>query len=177
MRVPELVPAHALRRARAAAGRRRTIAWHLRQAQRADTVAARERLTLAARVPELPGAPDVAFDDDAGAYLWLESERHVPYGCVAMAYANGFDAWAWALCEPLWTHYLDHRHHADVLDAFRTGLAAAQRAEAVAAVVRMRCQLARPYWEQGRFDDAERELGQALSASTSSSAPSSRHHW
>ena len=37
---------------------------------------------------------------------------------MSIAYARGLDAEAWALCEPLWTHYLDHRHYADVIEAF-----------------------------------------------------------
>lgn len=172
IRLPELLRAHARRCAlrhgdqeERAGAQRRIVSWYLRQAQRADALAAGPRLRLAAVVPPLPGAPDVGLKSKMQALRWMESERHALYGCVAMAYAHGLDSEAWALCEPLFTHYLDCPHYTDAIDAFRTGLAAAQRAENVAAVVRMRCQLARPYWEQGRFQDAERELGQALAAS------------
>lgn len=181
LRFPELLRAHARRRARqdggeAAGGRgaggeseagearRRLVRWYLRQAQRADLLAAGPRLKLAEQVPELPGAPDVPLADGAAAYGWLEAERHVLYGLVRLAYASGLDTETWSLCEPLWTHYLDHPHYADVIDAFRTGVSAAQRAEDVPVLVRMRCQLARPLWEQGLLEEAGAELEQAAGA-------------
>ncbi|MFI9175717.1 hypothetical protein [Streptomyces lincolnensis] len=184
-RLPELLRAHAGRRARADgdaddrdAARRRLVRWYVRQAQRADTVIAGSRLKLAAEMPPVPGTYDVLFervDDSTGvsakrrAYQWLEAERHALFGCVRLAYeAGAAEDWgtaeAWALCEPLWTHFLDHPHYADHIEAFRAGVAAAQRAGDVRALVRMRCQLARPLWEQGEFEAAEREMGQALDA-------------
>ncbi|GGZ89965.1 hypothetical protein ACFOOM_08645 [Streptomyces echinoruber] len=183
IRLPELLRAHAARCAareggeeETVDGQRRIVRWYLRQAQRADALAAGSRLTLADGVPPVEGAPDVRFEQTghataapaggAGerALRWLQAERHALYACVRIAYALGLDAEAWALCEPLWTHYLDHPHRPDTVEAFRTGVSAAQRAGQVAAVVRMRCQLARPLWEQGEFGRAEQELQQALSA-------------
>lgn len=175
MRLPGLLRAHAQRRVRQdgdeaelADGQRRVIRWYLRQAQRADAIAAGRRMTLAEAIPPIPDTPDVPFevspDRVRRALVWLEAERHALYACVSIAYARGLDAEAWALCEPLWTHYLDHRHYADVIEAFRTGLAAARRAEHIPALVRMRCQLARPLWEQENFAEAGRELDQALRA-------------
>ena len=174
-RLPELLRAHARRRARRArrdggededaAGRRRIVGWYLRQVQRADRLAAGERMVLAAETPPLPGTPDVRFADKAEAFRWLESERHALYGCVRLAHASGLDGVAWALCEPLWTHFLDFPHYTDVVEAFGVGLAAAQRAEDVPAIVRMRCQLARPHWEEGEFEEAGRQLEAAVSAS------------
>ncbi|GAA4240117.1 tetratricopeptide repeat protein [Actinomadura meridiana] len=183
MRLPDLLRAHARRRARrdggseeATDGRRRIVEWYLRQAQRADTLAAGKRMRLAEPRPPIPGAPDVQFAGKGQALRWLESERHVLNGCVREAYAYGLDETAWALCEPLWTHYLDFPHYEDVVDAFTTGLAAAQRTGDVAAVARMRCQLARPYWEQGRFDEAGRELEAARNAAAAlgTSEPNSK---
>ncbi|QOV39643.1 hypothetical protein IM697_15355 [Streptomyces ferrugineus] len=184
VRLPEPLRAHARRRAEAdgdprerASARRRIVRWYLRQAQRADLVAAGPRLAVAARVPHVPGTHDVLFerDGDSGtragrrAYQWLEAERHALFECVRIAYAAGVaEDWgtteAWALCEPLWTHFLDHPHYADHIDAFRTGVAAAQRGGDVRAVVRLRCQLARPLWEQEDFEAAEEQLTAALDA-------------
>lgn len=231
--LPELLLAHAQRRARrhgdpreAAAGRERLVRWLLRQAQRADLLAAGDRLRIAAIAPALDGAPDVSFPDvsppggaegrrdgpgagassvagagagagagtgaggsvgsgggtDDGpkhrALRWLETERRALYGCVALAHAHGgaLDDAAWALCEPLFTHFLDHPHHADAIDAFRLGRDAAQRAGQVAALVRMRCQLARPLWELGEFDAAERELEQARTAADALPDDEDRKH-
>jgi tetratricopeptide (TPR) repeat protein len=161
--------AHARRRAQRhgdreelAGAQRRIVSWYLRQAQLADERAAGSRLTLAPRISQLP---DVADAPIADAYQWLEAERHALHECVALAYARGLDTEAWSLCEPLFTHYHDHPHYADAVEAFGTGLAAAQRAGHVPAVVRMRSQLAFLYRDQGRFDEARHELVQALTAS------------
>ncbi|WP_326609734.1 hypothetical protein OG949_06270 [Streptomyces scopuliridis] len=183
-RLPELLRAHARRRAGESTGEERAewhlriVRWLLRQAQRADRYAAGTRMTFADLVEPILGAPDVPFEDDEDvaanaaawkerAFRWLETERHALYACVDLAYARGFDTEAAAFGEPLWTHYLDHPHYADGIEAFRTALAAAQRAGHIPLIVRMRCQLARPLWKQGEFAEAERELAQALSASRS----------
>ncbi|MEV5505705.1 NB-ARC domain-containing protein [Streptomyces orinoci] len=171
VRLHELLRAHARRCALRDGGarehaeaRRSMVLWYLRQAQRADALAAGARLTLAAPVPALPAAPDVELTGKAAAHDWLETERHVLHGCVTLAHAQQLDYEAWAFCEPLWTHYLDHPHHADVIDAFRTGRDAARRAGHPAALVRMRCQLARPLWERGRFAEAAEEIEAAVNA-------------
>ncbi|MGH4030281.1 NB-ARC domain-containing protein [Actinomycetota bacterium Odt1-20B] len=173
--------------------RRRIVRWYLRQAQRADALAVGPRLVLAERAEEVPGAPDVAFtgaaratggtEEAAGteggaeaaqaaakdtakdaAYRWLERERRALYACVRTAYAHGLDDESWALCEPLLTHFVDHPHYLDVTDAFRTGRDAALRAGQARAAIRLRCQLARPLWEQGDHEAAAAELDAALRA-------------
>ncbi|MFE3553880.1 NB-ARC domain-containing protein [Streptomyces sp. NPDC059193] len=145
--------------------RRSLVVWYRRQAGRADLLAAGARMTFA-RIPEpAPGdVPDIGFTGKPEALRWLESQRHALFGCVRMAFEDGQYEDAWALCEPLWTHFLDHPHYADVTDAFRTGVAAADRMEYLPAMVRMRCQLARPLWEQGLYEDAAEHLRHALNA-------------
>ena len=183
-RVPGPLRAHARRRARhdadedqLAQARRRIVRWYLRQAQRADLIAAGSRLTLGEPVPALPDAPDVDFGPgDAAktrALRWLEEERHALYAGVRLAHEHGLDAEAWALCEPLWTHFLDHKRYADTVDAFRTGVAAAQRAGHVPALIRMRCQLARALWERGDVSEAGEEMTRAgtATAALGDSAP------
>ncbi|MEV7777004.1 NB-ARC domain-containing protein [Kitasatospora sp. NPDC088351] len=170
-----LLRGHALRRAgrrsedgEAAAGRHRLVRWYRRQAGRADLLAAGPRLTVSGPVPDGPAqgeAPDVEFTDKYRAMHWLESERLALYGCVRIAYEDGLDADAVALCEALWTHFLDHQHYADVTDAFGHGVAAAVRAGDIAATVRMRCQLARPLWEKHRYQEAAEELRLAVNGS------------
>ncbi|MEU5306508.1 tetratricopeptide repeat protein [Streptomyces noursei] len=171
LRMHALVRAHALRRAASdaaggetAGGRQRNIRWHLRQAQRADELGAGKRMTLAARVSALPGTPDVDFRGKSAALRWLHTERRVLHACVRVAYEAGLDAESWALCEPLWTHQLDHPGSADDIDSFSIGRDAALRAEDLPAAIRMRCQLARPLWESERFAEAGRELDAAVSA-------------
>lgn len=147
--------------------RTRVLHWLLRTAQTADLLAAGPRLTLAEPVPPLPGVPDLPLEDKKAALRWLETERHSLHGAVRLAHEHGLDDEAWALCEPLWTHFLDHRRYTDVLSAFRTGIAAAQRAERPRALIRMRCQLARPLWEQGLLAEAREQLEQAATAASS----------
>ncbi|MFF2354346.1 NB-ARC domain-containing protein [Kitasatospora sp. NPDC058115] len=168
-----LLRGHALRRARAAAdgavdaasARVRLVRWYRRQAGRADLVAAGPRLTVSAPAAEAPASaevPDLPFPDATSALRWLEDERLALYGCVRIAAEDGLDEEAVALCEALWTHFLDHRHYADVIEAFGHGVVAAVRAERLAATVRMRCQLARPLWEQHRYEEAAEELRLAV---------------
>ncbi|MFC5662352.1 NB-ARC domain-containing protein [Kitasatospora misakiensis] len=168
-----LLRGHALRRAErtpgaaaeAAEARRRLVRWYRRQAGRADLVAAGPRLTVsapAAGAPAPEAVPDLEFPDARAALRWLEDERLALYGCVRIAAEDGLDEEAVALCEALWTHFLDHRHYADVIEAFGHGVAAAVRAERLAATVRMRCQLARPLWEQRRYAEAAEELRLAV---------------
>ncbi|WP_241562569.1 hypothetical protein [Streptomyces hoynatensis] len=177
VRLPELLRAHARRRARRdgapaerAAGVRRMVRWYLRQAQRADAAAAGPRLTLAAPAGPVPDAPDVplpeAGERDAAreGYGWLARERHALHACVRLACEAELDAEAWALCEPLWTHFVAFPQHAAAVESFGLGVRAAQRLGDVRALARLRCQLARPLWELERFDEAEAELRQALGA-------------
>ncbi|NML52578.1 tetratricopeptide repeat protein [Streptomyces sp. R302] len=151
-----------------AEARRAVLTWYRRQAARADLLAAGPRMRYGG-VPEPlgEGVPDVRLAGKTDAMRWLESQRLALYDCVRLAFDLGRDEDAWALCEPLWTHFLDHPHYADVIDAFRTGVRAADRAEVLPAMIRMRCQLARPLWEQGLFDAAAEQLRQALAAAES----------
>ncbi|MEU1282626.1 NB-ARC domain-containing protein [Kitasatospora sp. NPDC005856] len=166
----DLIRGHAARRAEGAAedvpaARRRLVRWYRRQAARADLVAAGPRLVVARPVVEEPGlaeAPDVPFAAAHEALHWLEREHLALYGCVRIAYEDGLDSDAVALCEPLWTHFLDHQHYTDVIDAFGLGVAGADRSEDPLAAVRMRCQLARPLWEQRRYAEAAETLRVAV---------------
>ncbi|WP_190120835.1 tetratricopeptide repeat protein [Streptomyces inusitatus] len=172
-RMHSLLRGHAERRARQedrdgterAGARRSLIAWYRRQAARADLLAAGERMTFATTPePVAASVPDVGLPGKPEALRWLESHRSALYGCVRLAFEDGLYEDAWALCEPLWTHFLDHPHYADITDAFRTGVAAADRMEHLPAMVRMRCQLARPLWEQRLYDEAAEQLRHALAA-------------
>ncbi|MGA5128585.1 NB-ARC domain-containing protein [Streptomyces olivoreticuli] len=172
-RMHDLLRGHAARRAREAdpdgaeraEARRALIRWYRRQSGRADLMAAGPRMTLAELPEPVADVPDVEFSTKTEALRWLESQRLALYGCVRLSFDSGLDEDAWALCEPLWTHFLDHPHYADVTDAFATGVAAADRLEHLPAMVRMRCQLARPLWEQQRYDEAAEHLRRALNAS------------
>ncbi|UGQ13987.1 hypothetical protein LO772_10500 [Yinghuangia sp. ASG 101] len=173
LRLPEALRSHARRRGREDGNEVertdalvRIIRWYVRQAQTADLLAAGRRLLVGEPAAPVPGAPDVEFADEDAARRWLDEERQALGESIRLAYGLGRDGDAIALCEPLWTHFLDHGHHEDATEAFRTGVAAAQRCGSTAALVRMRCQTARALWEQGQFDEAEAEIEQALAART-----------
>ncbi|MGK5638699.1 NB-ARC domain-containing protein [Streptomyces sp. URMC 126] len=171
-RIHGLLRGHAERKSREAdpggdgrqRARTRLVRWYRRQAIRADLLAAGPRMTFAEPGPPVPDVPDVDFAGRAEALRWMETHRLALYGCVRLAYECGLDEDAWALCEPLWTHFLDHPHYADITDAFGRGLAAAQRQEHLPVTIRMRCQLARPLWEQERYEEAAEQLRCAVSA-------------
>ncbi|MFI1831622.1 NB-ARC domain-containing protein, partial [Streptomyces sp. NPDC020412] len=118
-RMHSLLRGHAERRARQEdpdgserkRARRSSIAWYRRQAARADLLAAGPRMTFAPS-PLTTSVPDAEFADKPEALRWLESHRLALYGCVRLAFDDGLYEDAWALCEPLWTHFLDHRHYA-----------------------------------------------------------------
>ncbi|NSC24197.1 hypothetical protein FM076_24825 [Streptomyces albus subsp. chlorinus] len=171
LRMHDLLRAHAQRRARQdgepeeAAARARVVRWYRRQAERADELVAGSRMRFALPVPPLPYAPDVPFRSKTEAAHWMTAERAALHSCVHLAHQAGGpegDTDAWSLCEPLWTHFMDHRHYADAIDAFRAGLASAQRAEHLAAQARLRCQLARALWETGDLAAARNEVDQAV---------------
>ncbi|MFE7528164.1 NB-ARC domain-containing protein [Kitasatospora sp. NPDC057542] len=166
----DLIRGHAARRSQGSAedvpaARRRLVRWYRRQAAHADLVAAGPRLVVARPPVDEPGlaeTPDLSFASPHEALHWLEREHLALYGCVRIAHEDGLDADAVALCEPLWTHFLDHQHYADVIDAFTLGVAGADRSEDPLAAVRMRCQLARPLWEQRRYQEAAEQLRGAV---------------
>ncbi|MGP3970173.1 hypothetical protein [Streptomyces sp. 6N223] len=175
LHLPGPLRAHARRRARehgdpasAGAAALRIVRWYRRQAERADRLAppaARSDgppLRFAEPVPALPYAPDVPLADAAAARRWLDQERPALCGCVRLAYEHGADADAWGLCEPLRPH--GPGYAADVVEAFRTGVAAAGRDGHPAAQTRLRCLLARPLWELGRFEESRELVGRAVAA-------------
>ncbi|MGD6747927.1 hypothetical protein ACOKM3_39500 [Streptomyces sp. BH106] len=173
MRLPGPLHAHALRRSRrdAATGeageaRIRLLRWYVRQAQRADLLAAGPRLVVTDRMAPVPGAPDVPLPDTATQGIkWLFAERHTLFACVRLAHALGADAEAVALSEPLWTYALDHPGRPEVIDALKLSRDAAVRHGGSAAwLVRTRCQLARQLWESGQYGAAADELDAAASA-------------
>ncbi|QKW22955.1 ATP-binding protein [Kitasatospora sp. NA04385] len=171
-----------------AAARARLLHWLRRQTARADLLIAGPRATVQGELPPLPGVPDADLGPArTDALRWMEANRHALYGAVGLAHADGRDEDAVALAESLWTHFLDHPRHAkspddpgisgpsgpsgpevsadpveghrsDAVDAFRTAVAAADRTGHLPARVRTRSMLARPLWEQGRFEEAAAEL-------------------
>lgn len=185
MRLPGPLRAHALRRSRreAAAGevaeaQARLVRWFVRQAQLADRFTAGRRLTVAALLEALPGAPDVPLEDPATvlddeargehaarAARWLDEERHVLFACSRLAHSRGMDTEVVALSEAVWTHALDHPHQSEVLGVFRRAVDAAVRHGGDAGwLVRTRCQLARPLWEAAELDEAQEQIDRAMSA-------------
>ncbi|MFJ5234758.1 AAA family ATPase [Kitasatospora sp. NPDC088391] len=156
-----------------AEARARLLHWLRRQTALADLMIAGSRATVQSQLPPLPGVPDADLGSvRADAVRWMEANRHTLYGAVGLAYDSGRNEDAVALTESLWTHFLDYPRHvevtdpvegyrSDAIDAFRTGVAAADRTGNLLARVRTRSMLARPLWEQGGFDEAAAALEQA----------------
>ncbi|QNP71069.1 hypothetical protein IAG44_17590 [Streptomyces roseirectus] len=164
LRLPGPLHAHALRRSRhdadeTAAARVRVLRWYVRQAQRADLLVAGERLTVGDTFEADPSAPDAEIDA-----AWLYDERHALFACLRLAHRGELDAEAVAVSEPIWTYALDHPHQTDVIEVFRLAVASALRHGRATWIVRTRLQLARPLWQSGQLDEAERELTAAEAA-------------
>ncbi|MFD3580485.1 hypothetical protein [Streptomyces sp. NPDC058644] len=182
VRMPELLRAHARRRARqdlapdeVERAHERILRWFTRQFQRADLFTAGRRLMVGETVEAVAAAPDLALEDPREAHgederaertrraaQWLYEERHALAACVRMAHARELDSLAVALCEPAWTYALDHPHQSDVVEMFRLGIECAVRAANLPGMVRMRCQMARWLWESDRADEAAWQLEGAL---------------
>ncbi|MCF1597328.1 NB-ARC domain-containing protein [Streptomyces muensis] len=185
MRLPGPLRAHALRWSRRETGdgevaeaQVRLVRWFVRQAQLADRYAAGARLTVVDLLDGVPGAPDApledpeaAASDDARARRaeraarWLDEERHVLFACARLAHGRGMDTEVVALSEPVWTHALDHPHQSEAVEVFRLAVDSAVRHGGDAGwLVRTRCQLARPLWESGEYEEAAALLDGAMSA-------------
>jgi tetratricopeptide (TPR) repeat protein len=151
----------------------RIVRWYLVQGYRADWIALGSRLrgggapyddadTVAALVAAtgVPG-PDLA-DDATAALDWLETERDNLRASQEAAVAHGWDGLAWRFCDPLWALFLSRKHYALCIEMHKVAAEATVRLADPGAESHIRKQLAAPYRELGRLDDAETELRRSL---------------
>ncbi|WP_343245710.1 tetratricopeptide repeat protein [Streptomyces sp. SID4985] len=101
------------------------------------------------------------FTNGAEALEWLDAERGNLLALLRIAFEAQWYDTVWQLCESLWALYHSRKHHADSIEAHRMGIEAAQWAGRADVEMRMRNQLARAYYELGRYDEATRELDAA----------------
>ncbi len=109
-----------------------------------------------------PGVIVGAFDDQAEAMAWFTTEHHTLLAVVEQAAGSGMDGHPWQLA---WTmdHVLQRRgtwHELAIVH--RTALHAAQRGGDRCGQAQAHRGLAGAYSLLGRYDDAHRHLGQAL---------------
>ncbi|MEJ2852062.1 MULTISPECIES: tetratricopeptide repeat protein [unclassified Saccharothrix] len=140
----------------------RVVEWYLDGAVAADRVIVPDRPRVGPRYDAVPPG----FGDVGEALDWLEAERDNLVAATREAADQGRPDLAWQLAEAQWGLYLHRRHLADWVATHELGAEAARLAGNTVAQSRLRLQLAIGYVNQGRGDDASREVALALDLAT-----------
>ncbi|MER6364620.1 ATP-binding protein [Kitasatospora sp. NPDC001527] len=173
-RAHDLVRLHAAGVVRDLPGRRELlagiVAYYRGRAALADrAIGDRFRLREIGRLRE-GGAPPAGGGDAAAlpgfgsgpdALQWLQSERANLLGAVRAAAEQGWHGEVWRLCESLWPLYHGRKHYGDWVESHLLAVEAAQWDNRPDAVIRMRNQLGRAYYEQARYPLAAEQLAAA----------------
>lgn len=113
------------------------------------------------RVQEPTGDDLPGFDSYAAALEWFQARRADLRAVVEAAAGQGWHGEVWRLCESLWPLYHGRKHYEDLIATHRLGVESAQWDNQPDAVVRMRNQLARAYYERRDFPHAAEQLALA----------------
>ncbi|MFF7459366.1 ATP-binding protein [Kitasatospora sp. NPDC008115] len=140
---------------------RRVLAWYLHTADAAQARAAPHE----PRVPLTLLEPDVepaAFDDEASAIRWFETERENLAAAVRTGAALGLDGYVHRLATVLRAFYMVRNHFQDWFDTSRLGLDAARREGDRHAQAELHESLGMAYTQSGRPDQAVDQYQAAL---------------
>ncbi|MEU8514065.1 AAA family ATPase [Kitasatospora sp. NPDC048722] len=113
------------------------------------------------RVQEPSGDDLPGFGSYGAALEWFQAERADLRAVVEAAAGQGWHGEVWRLCESLWPLYHGRKHYEDLIATHRLGVESAQWDNQPDAVVRMRNQLARAYYERREFPLAAEQLALA----------------
>ncbi|MFE7563745.1 AAA family ATPase [Kitasatospora sp. NPDC057500] len=160
-RAHDLVRLHAAGTVRELPGRlellARVVGYYRCRAALADrAIGDRFRLQESPDAPALPG-----FASRPDALEWLQSERANLLGAVRAAAEQGWHGEVWRLCESLWPLYHGRKHYGDWVESHLLGIEAAQWDNRPDAVIRMRNQLGRAYYERAEYPLAAEQLASA----------------
>ncbi|WP_380284151.1 hypothetical protein [Kitasatospora purpeofusca] len=160
-RAHDLVRLHAAGTVRELPGRlellARIVAYYRGRAALADrAIGDRFRLQESGAGQGLAG-----FGSGADALEWLQSERANLLGAVRAAAEQRRHGEVWRLCESLWPLYHGRKHYGDWVESHLLGIEAAQWDNRPDAVIRMRNQLGRAYYERGEYPLAGEQLAAA----------------
>ncbi|RGD58628.1 hypothetical protein DR950_13270 [Kitasatospora xanthocidica] len=104
----------------------------------------------------LPG-----FAGKSEALQWLRAERANLRELVRAAAEQGWHGEVWRLCESLWSLYHSDKNYGDWIETHRLGVESAQWDNRPDAVIRMRNQLARAYYELKEYPSAAEQVAMA----------------
>ncbi|MFF2956427.1 hypothetical protein ACFVVU_34425 [Kitasatospora sp. NPDC057965] len=160
-RAHELVRLHAVGAVHEFPGRlellARIVAYYRGRAALADrAIGDRFRLQESGEETALPG-----FGSGTDALEWLQSERANLLGAVRAAAEQGWHGEVWRLCESLWPLYHGRKHYGDWVESHLLGIEAARSDGRPDAVIRMRNQLGRAYYERAQYPLATEQLAAA----------------
>ncbi|MFJ2576960.1 AAA family ATPase [Kitasatospora aureofaciens] len=160
-RAHDLVRLHARGRARELPERigllARIVAYYRGEAALADSLVLGKRF----RLQEPVEAAWPGFATKPEALEWLRAERANLRETVRAAAEQGWHGEVWRLCESLWALYHSGKHYGDWIETHRLGVESAQWDGRPGAVIRMRNQLARAYYELKDFPRATEQLALA----------------
>ncbi len=139
----------------------RVLDHYLHSTQAAVLVLNPGRDPLPLAVP-CPGAAPEPITSLGEALKWFIAERDVLIGAVKHAAEEGFEAHAWQIAWNLGTFLDWHAHWHDWADTQRIALSAARRTRDKSGEAYARRGLGRSCLRLGRYEEARRELGQAL---------------
>ncbi|MER5641609.1 tetratricopeptide repeat protein [Kitasatospora sp. NPDC002227] len=131
---------------------------------REGTAAAAEQLNPGRR--ELAAGPAAErwspFPDRAAALRWLDAEHENLVAAARQSAELGLDSYTWELARNLAQYFMLGGHVDDHIDTHRLALTATQRLGDRAAEHTCSANLAAPYWQLGRFQEALAALQHSL---------------
>ncbi|MFE6871155.1 hypothetical protein ACFVFS_31935 [Kitasatospora sp. NPDC057692] len=135
----------------------RIVGYYRGRAALADrAIGDRFRLQEGPDAAALPG-----FGSGTDALEWLQSERANLLGAVRTAAEQRWHGEVWRLCESLWPLYHGRKHYGDWVESHLLGIEAARWDNRPDAVIRMRNQLGRAYYERAEYPLAAEQLAAA----------------
>ncbi|MFI2609005.1 AAA family ATPase [Kitasatospora sp. NPDC018619] len=160
-RAHDLVRLHARSRARALPEYTELLAlivgYYRGRTALADTLVLGDRF----RIQEPDGRGMPGFAGKAEALQWLRAERADLRELVRVVAEQGWHGEVWRLCESLWALYHSDKNYGDWIETHRLGVEAAQWDNRPDAVIRMRNQLARAYYELKEYASAAEQVAMA----------------
>ncbi|MFE1959488.1 ATP-binding protein [Streptomyces sp. NPDC059479] len=139
---------------------RRVIDFYLATATAAEALLSPGHRTLSRDYAFAPEQPP-PFTESQGALAWLDTETPHLMAALRTSADQGWDTTAWQLADALWPLFLRLRPYALWIEAYETGLAAAERLGDRQAVSRMLTSGGSGLLNAGRHDDAARWFAQA----------------
>lgn len=139
---------------------RRVVDLYLANATAAEALLSPSHRTMSRDYAFRPDQPP-PFDGPSGALVWLDTETPHLMAALRTSVDHRWDTTVWQLADALWPLFLRLRPYDLWIEAYETGLAAAERLGDRQAVSRMLTSGGTGLLNAGRHDDAVRWFAQA----------------